>query len=225
MVTKKVTTAGERKRRTASYTDGIHQLVETFTSLDGSDIGDDDEAVRALRERRFLTTAQFDREIKPVEAAWSPLRPPAGSRASWPDRAFYAKHIMSLIDGVREHLGPVPDYHPEQAVVLAFRLGALSMDADWRAGQGDRVRKSIARVNQTRRAGQGSQRRRRTAQALENEALWAEICRYYRAEPSATQKEMLSEIGARRGITTAKGLEAFRARVRRLTKNRGRQRR
>jgi hypothetical protein len=52
------------KTRTTTYTDGIHELIETFGSLDGTDVGENDEAVRVMRERWFLTAAHFDQEIK-----------------------------------------------------------------------------------------------------------------------------------------------------------------
>lgn len=126
--------------------DGIHRLVETVT-------GDASLSLREaleIRDRLLLAVDCFDSTIARAEEKWGAVQPER--HAAFPSDAWYAKHGRALIAAIRRHLQAreLSRYHAEQAAVLAFRLGALAADADWRRSQGDRVRRTIQRVQVSR---------------------------------------------------------------------------
>jgi len=131
--------------------DGIDRLVETVAVIKRRTLTDRQEKLtereaREIRARLFLAADLFDHEVAEVEQRWSAV--PRTPDAPPLSEAWYANHAHALIDAIRRHIrSSLPtSLTAEQAAVFAFRLGALLMDAGWRLGRGEQVRRTINRV-------------------------------------------------------------------------------
>jgi hypothetical protein len=194
--------------------DGIHRLTETIRQLprparDGAPV---DEAWELRETRRALitATATLEAELKPYLRVL-PRFDPTADDAMWPDLRWYAAQVHRLRDRiediVREHPGA------ELGVVFALRLATLVTDAHWRIDQGDRVRRTIRRVEKNRAAGKAEKSPRENP---EHHALQQRVKRL--RERGLGDRAIRKEISRGRAHDDKQARDAFRQKVNRILK-------